>query len=172
MVADQRLERSNVKNVACRHRWYWLGWRVPCGRLSPTTRCRGHALWNRTRTRADALAEKLRNPPLEVYDSWQELITRAHCDVISIATAPLLRSGPLLMALDQGCHVLVGKPMSVGVREAERMVAAARTADCDHGGGQSKIARGEDDRPPGLLLVGIGAEGEQQTERDQARPVR
>src|SRR5215213_5075241 len=59
----------------------------------------------RTRTRADALAEKLRNPPLEVYDSWQELISRAHCDVISIATAPLLRSGPLLMALDQGCHV-------------------------------------------------------------------
>jgi hypothetical protein len=37
-----------------------------------------------------------------------------------------------------------------------------------HGGGQSKIARGEDDRPPGLLLVGICAEGEQQTERDQA----
>lgn len=87
------------------------------------------ALWNRTRTRADALAEKLRNPPLEVYDSWQELITRGHCDVISIATAPLLRSGPLLMALDHGCHVLVEKPMSVGVREAESMVAAARTAD-------------------------------------------
>jgi len=87
------------------------------------------ALWNRTRARADALAGKLRNPLLKVYDSWQELISRGHCDVISIATAPLLRSGPLLMALDQGCHVLVEKPMSVGVREAEIMAAAARTAD-------------------------------------------
>jgi predicted dehydrogenase len=87
------------------------------------------ALWNRTCARADALAGKLRNPALKVYDNWQELITRAHCDVISIATAPLLRSGPLLMALDQGCHVLVEKPMSIGVREAENMVAAARTAD-------------------------------------------
>ena len=37
-----------------------------------------------------------------------------------------------------------------------------------HGGGQPEIAPGEDDRPPGFLLVGIGAEGEQQTEREQA----
>ena len=37
----------------------------------------------------------------------------------------------------------------------------------NHGSGQPKIAPGEDDRPPGFLLVGIDAEGEQQTERDQ-----
>ena len=35
------------------------------------------------------------------------------------------------------------------------------------GSGQHEIAPGEDDRPPGFLLVGTGAEGEQQTERDQ-----
>ena len=87
------------------------------------------ALWNRTRARAEALAEKLRHPTLKVYDNWQELITRGHCDVISIATAPVLRSDPLLMALGHGCHVLVEKPMSFGVREAEVMVAAAQRSE-------------------------------------------
>jgi predicted dehydrogenase len=86
------------------------------------------ALWNRTRGRAEALAGKLRHPTLKVYDNWQELITESDCDVMSIATAPMLRSDPLLMALDHGCHVLVEKPMSIGVREAESMVEAARKA--------------------------------------------
>jgi predicted dehydrogenase len=87
------------------------------------------ALWNRTRSRAEALAGKLGHPTLKVYDNWQELITQGHCDLISIATAPMLRSEPLLMALGHGCHVLVEKPMSFGVREAEGMVAAAQRAE-------------------------------------------
>jgi predicted dehydrogenase len=37
----------------------------------------------------------------------------------------MLRSAPLLLALEYGCHVLVEKPMSVGVGEAADMVAAA-----------------------------------------------
>ena len=48
--------------------------------------------------------------------------------MISIATAPMLRSDPLLAALDQGCHVLVEKPISVGVPEARVMAAAAEAA--------------------------------------------
>jgi predicted dehydrogenase len=63
-----------------------------------------------------------------VYDDWHELITRSRADVISIATAPMLRSDPLLLALSHGCHVLVEKPMSVGVTEATQMVVAAHTA--------------------------------------------
>ena len=85
-------------------------------------------LWNRTKTRAEALAGKLGYADLTVYDDWQSLIGAGNCDVISIATAPMLRSDPLLAALDQGCHVLVEKPISVGVPEARVMAAAAEAA--------------------------------------------
>jgi predicted dehydrogenase len=74
------------------------------------------------------MAGKLGYADLTVYDDWQSLIGAGNCDVISIATAPLLRSDPLLAALDQGCHVLVEKPISVGVREARVMAAAAEAA--------------------------------------------
>jgi predicted dehydrogenase len=86
-------------------------------------------LWNRTNTRTESLAGKLGYADLTVYDDWQSLIGARNCDVISIATAPMLRSDPLLAALDQGCHVLVEKPISVGVPEARVMSAAAEAAN-------------------------------------------
>jgi UDP-N-acetyl-2-amino-2-deoxyglucuronate dehydrogenase len=49
--------------------------------------------------------------------------------VISIATPPMLRSDPLLAARDQGCHVLVEKPISVGIPQARVMSAAAEAAN-------------------------------------------
>ena len=86
-------------------------------------------LWSRTKTRAESLADKLGYPSLTVYDDWQSLVSSGSCDVISIATAPMLRSDLLRAALDQGCHVLVEKPMSVGVSEARTMVDAAQRAN-------------------------------------------
>jgi predicted dehydrogenase len=86
-------------------------------------------LWNRTKTRAESLAGKLGYADLTVYDDWQSLIGAGNCDVISIATAPMVRSDPLLAALDQGCHVLVEKPISVGVPEARVMSAGAEAAN-------------------------------------------
>ena len=86
-------------------------------------------LWNRTKTRAESLAGKLGYADPTVYDDWQSLIAAGNCDVISIATAPMMRSDPVLAALDQGCHVLVEKPISVGVPEARFMAAAAEAAN-------------------------------------------
>jgi predicted dehydrogenase len=83
------------------------------------------ALWNRTRSGAESMAAKLNSLDVRVFDEWQGLLSAAECDVISIATAPMLRSAPLLAAVDQGCHVLVEKPMSIGVPEARLMSDAA-----------------------------------------------
>ena len=41
----------------------------------------------------------------------------------------MLRSAPFLEALDSGCHVLVEKPMSIGVPEARIMANAAEDAE-------------------------------------------
>lgn len=86
------------------------------------------ALWSRTQARAESLADKLEYPHPAVYEDWRTLISGGHCDVISIAAAPLLRSEPLLAALAQGCHVLVEKPLSVGPAEAMVMCEAADAA--------------------------------------------
>ena len=87
--------------------------------LPPTAGCQASRLQAYgigPRRGLEALAGKLGYPNLTVYDDWQSLIGTGNCDVISIATAPMLRSDPLLAALDQGCHVLVEKPISVGYR--------------------------------------------------------
>jgi predicted dehydrogenase len=86
------------------------------------------ALWSRTRKRAEALAGRLEQSGLRVYDHWQDLIEQSGVDVISIATPPLLRQDPLVRALARGCHVLVEKPISVGVAEAQTIVQAAQSA--------------------------------------------
>ena len=73
------------------------------------------ALWSRTRARAEALAGRLQQPDLRIYDHWQDLIEQSKVDVISVATPPMLRREPVVRTLAQGCHVLVEKPISVGV---------------------------------------------------------
>ncbi len=57
------------------------------------------ALWNRTRARAEALAHKLYGSELQVYDHWQDLVTRANIDIVSVATPPMLRREPVELAL-------------------------------------------------------------------------
>ena len=56
------------------------------------------ALWSRTRTSAEMLAQQLNQSGLRVYNNWQDLIEQAGVDVISVATPPMLRRKPILMA--------------------------------------------------------------------------
>ena len=87
------------------------------------------ALWSRTRTTAEMLAQQLNQSRLQVYDNWQELIEQAKVDVISIATPPMLRREPVLAALEKGCHILIEKPFSVGLTDAQAIIQAANSAN-------------------------------------------
>jgi len=86
------------------------------------------ALWSRTRATAEALAGRLKQARLRIYDDWQDLIAESKVDVISITTPPMLHRSPAVAALAQGCHVLVEKPISVGVADARAIVHAAQAA--------------------------------------------
>ena len=86
------------------------------------------ALWSRTRTSAEMLAQQLNQPGLRVYDNWQDLIEKAGVDVISMATPPMLRLEPVMMAYERGCHVLIEKPFSVSLADAHVMSQAAQVA--------------------------------------------
>jgi predicted dehydrogenase len=87
------------------------------------------ALWSRTRARAEALAGQLDQPGIRVYDGWQDLIERAEVDVISVATPETLRRAPVAMALEQERHVLVEKPFSIELTDAQEMVRLAQRAN-------------------------------------------
>lgn len=83
------------------------------------------ALWSRTRARAESLANELKKSKIQIYDNWQDLIESAEVDVISLATPPTLRLEPVVMALENGCHVLLEKPVSVSLDDARAMATAA-----------------------------------------------
>jgi predicted dehydrogenase len=87
------------------------------------------ALWSRKRASAEALATRLNEPKPKVYDTWPEMIERGGVDVISIATPPTLRSDPLVMAVNHGCHVLVEKPLGVRLTGAKAMQDATAQTD-------------------------------------------
>ena len=87
------------------------------------------ALWSRTRMRAETLASQLNEPNLQIYDEWHDLIEKAEVDVISLATPPAVRVDQLLMALNRDCHVLVEKPVLVGLNGSEVIKDAVRQAD-------------------------------------------
>ena len=87
------------------------------------------ALWSRTRSCAETLAAQINEPKLRIYDEWRDLIEQAKVDVISITTPPTFRVDPLVIALSRGCHLLVEKPVTVGLTGAEEIIIADRQAD-------------------------------------------
>jgi Oxidoreductase family, NAD-binding Rossmann fold len=69
-------------------------------------------IWNRSRDRAEALASRLEHEP-RLYDRWQDMISDDRIDVISIATASLLRSEPMRFAVE------VAQPWTTRLRPLE-----------------------------------------------------
>ncbi len=88
-----------------------------------------NALWNRTKSKAEAFAGKLNQPDLKIYDDWEALIEEAEIDVLSITTGEFLRREPVIAALEKGLHVLVEKPYSITLADAQAMTVAAQARD-------------------------------------------
>ena len=86
------------------------------------------ALWNRTYSRAERLASALARPDVKIFEDWQDLIQLADIDIISITTDPAFRQAPFTEGLAQNRHVLVEKPLALGLSEAGEMASLARKA--------------------------------------------
>src|SRR5712691_6367259 len=66
-------------------------------------------------------------PKARVYGSFDELLgNEGELDFVDLATPPSLHAEYALAALGRGIHVLCEKPLTVNVREAMQLVAAAR----------------------------------------------
>lgn len=64
----------------------------------------------------------------ELYTDATEMFRKVKLDAVSIATPNKFHAPLTIAALQRGLHVLCEKPMAMTVREAERMVTAAKQA--------------------------------------------
>ncbi|GMW00704.1 MAG: dehydrogenase [Candidatus Hydrogenedentota bacterium] len=69
-----------------------------------------------------------RYPRAKGYTDYREMLKKEQLDVVSVCTPNYLHAEATIAALEAGCHVLCEKPMAVTLREADRMIAAAKKA--------------------------------------------
>jgi predicted dehydrogenase len=82
------------------------------------------AIYNRTRTKAEALAREFKIP--DVYDDPETMLRETRPDFADIVTDVSTHCRFTLMAAEQGYPVVCQKPMATSLREAELMVASCR----------------------------------------------
>ncbi|MCX6625841.1 MAG: Gfo/Idh/MocA family oxidoreductase, partial [Acidobacteria bacterium] len=91
---------------------------------------RGHplaevvAVASRTPERASAIAARYGIP--NPCATWQDLVERADVDAVYVATPDHLHYQPARAALEHGKHVLIEKPMTLDLDEADAMISLAR----------------------------------------------
>lgn len=78
--------------------------------------------------KSKASGEALFLPPERVYGSYEEMITQEsklpegeRMDFVSIVTPNHMHFGPAKMALEHGFHVVLDKPMTLSLQEAEQL---------------------------------------------------
>lgn len=63
-----------------------------------------------------------------VYSDIAAMLNEEHLDIAVVATPPMHHCEPCLVALEHGCHVFCEKPFMPSLEEADRVIAAARSA--------------------------------------------
>lgn len=81
------------------------------------------AVASRTPGKAQEFAEKF---GLEHHDNYEDLLAREDIDVVYIPTLPAQHHAHALQAIAAGKHVLIEKPITMNVVQAEEIFAAAR----------------------------------------------
>jgi len=77
---------------------------------------------------ADRRAEAAAEFKCETFDDYKDMLRKADAEVICIATHSRDHCPHTIAALRSGRHVLVEKPMAMDLRQADRMIAAAKAA--------------------------------------------
>jgi len=84
------------------------------------------ALYNRTRGKAEALAQKFAIP--HVYDTPEEMLDKEQLDFVDIITDVGTHANLTRMAVERGFNVVCQKPMATSLEEARSMVDICREA--------------------------------------------
>lgn len=92
-----------------------------------------------------------------VYSNVSEMLSREDLDIVDICTPPNSHATVAIEALEQGCNVLMEKPMALNVSDCSKMISSAR-AHCR----KLSIVHNQRFYPPFIKaqeLVGEGAIG-------------
>ena len=84
------------------------------------------AVYTRKAEKAKAFAEKYHIP--EWYDDIDTLLKKADCDVVDICLPNYLHADATLKAAAAGKHIIIEKPLSVTLEEADKMINACKKA--------------------------------------------
>lgn len=84
------------------------------------------AVYARNLEKAKAFASKYHIP--QAFDNLDEAITRSGCDVVDICLPNFLHAAATLKAAAAGKHVIIEKPLSVTLEEADAMIEACARA--------------------------------------------
>jgi len=104
---------------------FWARYQLAAWREVPGARC--VALYNRTRSKAEALAKEFGVPA--VYDDAEELLTKEQVDFVDIITDVDTHSRFVHLAAQFAKPVICQKPMAPSLAEAEKMVATCHAAN-------------------------------------------
>ena len=64
--------------------------------------------------------------PMTAYSDIKEMLAKEDLDVVSVCTPNKFHAQATVAAIEAGCHVLCEKPMAVTLKEADRMIEAAK----------------------------------------------
>lgn len=81
---------------------------------------------DRDKEQAGALARRFNVS--QIYTDFAQFLAEQRPDVIHVLTPPQSHAALALQAMESGCHVLVEKPMTLSLKEADAMIAAAKAA--------------------------------------------
>jgi predicted dehydrogenase len=84
------------------------------------------AVYTRDLAKAEAFAKKYGIP--QWYDDMDAIIQQSGCDVVDICLPNFLHATATIKAAKAGKHVIIEKPLSVTLEEADQMIAACQVA--------------------------------------------
>lgn len=90
--------------------------------------CRITGLYNRTIEKAAEIQKN--HPEAKIYSSWQDMINDPDIDVITISTPQADRLEKYKLAIEQGKHVFLEKPMGYGLRDVKETLELLEDSNC------------------------------------------
>jgi UDP-N-acetyl-2-amino-2-deoxyglucuronate dehydrogenase len=69
---------------------------------------------------------KFPNANISVYEDYREMLDKQKPDIVTIATESGIHLEIALTCIEAGCHVICEKPMALSVKDADKMIAAAK----------------------------------------------
>ena len=73
---------------------------------------------------AEELAKAHRIP--KVYSDVQEMLKTEHLDVVDICSPPRTHADIAIKSLTDGAHVMIEKPMAIGIEECDKIIAVSK----------------------------------------------